>query len=601
VAGDPHSFARPDEARVTHVALDAALDFDARVLRGRAALDLAVAPDARAVVLDTRDLAVHAVTDAAGRALPFALGDADAVLGRPLAVELPDDATRVVVEYETSPRGDGLLWLAPEQTAGGAHPFVFSSGHAILTRSWLPTQDSIALRQTYDARVTVPDGLTVVMSAERLGPGGESDGRGGRRFAFRMPHPVPTYLIALAAGDIAFRPVGERTGVYAESVLVDAARDEFAEVETMLAAAESIAGAYRWGRADLLVLPPSFPFGGMENPRLTYVSPTLLAGDRSLTTIVAHELAHAWSGNLVTPATWGDFWLNEGVTVYLELRINEALYGAERAAMLETHGMRELAAELGRLGADSPDTRLHLDLVGRDPAVAVTAVPYIKGAAFLRAIERAAGRARFDAWLRTWFERHAFASVTTELFVRELRDGLLDDDVAIDLGVDPGAWVDAWVHGTGLPADAPRPISVRLANVEAQAAAFALGLPATSIDAAGWTPQEWRHFLNSLPRELPAERLDDLDETLALSASRNAEVLFAWLKLALRNAYAPALPAAERFLTAQGRGKFVRPLFAALAATEWGAAEARRIYTRARPLYHASVAAMVEAVLSAEG
>jgi leukotriene-A4 hydrolase len=589
VPHDVHSYARPAEARVTHVSLDAALDFGARVLRGRASLDLALAPDARAVVLDTRDLAIRAVADGAGRALPFALADADPVLGRALTVELPPGCARVVVDYETSPAGAGLLWLAPAQTAGGAHPFVFSSGHAILTRSWLPTQDSIGLRQTYDARVTVPDGLTVVMSAEHLTPAGVSDGRGGRRFEFRMPHPIPTYLVALAAGDIAFRAVGARTGVFAEAALVDAARDEFAEVETMLAAAESVAGAYRWGRADLLVLPPSFPFGGMENPRLTFVSPTLLAGDRSLTTIVAHELAHAWPGNLVTPATWSDFWLNEGLTVYLELRVNEALYGADRATMLEAHGMRELAAEIERLGADSPDTRLHVDLAGRDPAVGTTAVPYIKGAAFLRAVERVAGRARFDAWLRAYFERHAFASVTTALFVRELRDGLLDDDAAIDL--------DAWVHGTGLPADAPRPISVRLANVEAQAAAFALGLPASSVDAAGWAPQEWRHFLNSLPRELPADALDDLDETLALSRSRNAEVLFAWLRLALRNAYAPALPAAERFLLAQGRGKFVRPLYAALAATPWGAAEARRIFARARERYHASVAAMVEAVL----
>jgi leukotriene-A4 hydrolase len=588
-ARDPHSYARPDEARVTHLSLDAALDFDARVLRGRVALDLDVAPGARALALDTRDLAVHAVTDGAGRALPFALGDADPVLGRALTVELRDDTARVVVDYETSPAGAGLLWLAPEQTAGGAHPFVFSSGHAILTRSWLPTQDSVGVRQTWDARVTVPDGLTVVMSAEHLTPAGEGDGGSGRRFAFRMAHPIPTYLIALAAGDVAFRPVGPRTGVFAESALVDAARHEFAEVETMLAAAEGVAGPYRWGRADLLVLPPSFPFGGMENPRLTYVSPTLLAGDRSLTTLVAHELAHAWSGNLVTPATWSDFWLNEGFTVYLELRINEVLYGAERAAMLEAHGMRELGAEIARLGADSPDTRLHVDLVGRDPAVAVTAVPYIKGAAFLRAVERAVGRPRFDAWLRGWFERHAFASVTTEQFVRELRDALLDDDPAID--------VDAWVHGTGLPADAPRPVSVRMANVEAQAAAFALGLPAASVDAAGWSPQEWRHFLNALPRDLPDEQLADLDETLALARSRNAEVLFAWLRLALRNAYAPALPAAERFLLAQGRGKFVRPLYAALAATAWGAPEARRIYALARPRYHASIAALLDPIV----
>lgn len=592
---DLHSHARPHEARVTHVSLDATLDFDARVLRGRVALDLDVAPDAAEVVLDTKDLDVRAVTDGDGRALDWSLGPADPILGRALGVALPDGVRRVAVEYATTPAGEGLFWLEPAQTAGGGHPFVFSQGHAILTRSWLPTQDSVGLRQTYDARVTVPDGLTVVMSAERLTPGGEPGGGGGRRYAFRMPHAIPTYLIALAAGDLAFRPVSARCGVFAESALVDRARAEFAELERMLEAAEAVAGPYRWGRADLLVLPPSFPFGGMENPRLTFVSPTLLAGDRSLTTLVAHELAHAWSGNLVTPATWDDFWLNEGFTVYLELRVNEALYGAERAAMLETHGMRELAAEVARQGAASPDTRLRLDLAGRDPAVAVTAVPYVKGAAFLRAVERAAGRERLDAFLRSWFERHAFAAVTTETFVRELRGRLLGPG-ASPSGVD----VDAWVYGTGVPDDAPEPASALLAEVEARAAAFAGGAPAGALPGApAWVPQQWRHFLNTLPRELGAGRLGDLDGAFALSASRNGEVLFAWLKLALRNAYAPALPAAEWFLTSQGRGKFVRPLFQALLATDWGAGEARRVYARARPLYHATVAAAVDALFDA--
>src|SRR5687768_8615646 len=235
---DPHSHARPDEARVTHVSLDASLDFDARVLRGRASLDLDVAPGAREVVLDTRDLHVRGVSDADGRPLGHALGDADPVLGRALRVGLPAGVARVVVDYETSPGAHGLIWLGAEQTAGGARPFVFTQGHAILTRSWLPTQDALGLRQTYDARVTVPAGLTAVMSAEQLTPGGEPAAGGARRFAFRMDRPIPTYLIALAAGDIAFRAVGERTGVFAESALDDAAREEFAELEAMLAAAE---------------------------------------------------------------------------------------------------------------------------------------------------------------------------------------------------------------------------------------------------------------------------------------------------------------------------------------------------------------------------
>ncbi|MEJ7813402.1 MAG: M1 family metallopeptidase, partial [Gemmatimonadaceae bacterium] len=568
---------------------------NARQLRGRASLDLRTAPPAAAVVLDTKELRIHAVADERGRLLSFTLGAPDPVLGRALTVELPAGVTRVVVEYETSPDGNGLVWLAPEGTAGGEHPFVFSHGHAILTRNWIPTQDSLGLRQTYDARITIQRGLTAVMSAEHLTPAGVPHGA-GRRFEFRMTQPIPTYLIALAAGELAFRPLGARTGVFAEPALVERARDEFADLERMLAAAEAMAGPYRWGRADLLVLPPSFPFGGMENPRLTFVSPTLLAGDRSLTTVVAHELAHAWPGNLVTPATWSDFWLNEGFTVYLELRINEALYGAERAAMLEVYGHRELEAQVERLGATHPDTRLHLDLAGRDPAVAVTAIPYVKGAAFLRAVERAVGRARFDPYLRSWFDRHAFQSVTTDAFLRDLREHLLGGDAELERRVD----ARRWVYEPGVPSDAPRPASAALERVEAAARAFAASTSARSLEAgatSAWTPQEWRHFLDALPPGSSDEQLRALDEAVSRDHPNNSEVLFAWLRLAMRSQYAPALAAAERFLTAQGRGKFVKPLYAAMAESEWGAREARRIYRVARPLYHATVAAAVDAMV----
>src|SRR5215208_3696713 len=331
---DVHSYARPGEARVRHVTLDLTADFEARQLRGSAALDVDVATGAREVILDTGGLLVRAVTDDRGVPLPFTLGDPDPVLGRALSIALPGEAARaarVIIEYATSPGAAALQWFEPEQTAGGAHPFLFSQGHAILTRSWVPTQDSPAVRQTYDARITVPHALTAVMSAEQLTPGGVDCGR-QRRFEFRMRQPVPPYLFALAVGELAFRPLGPRTGVYAEPPLVERARNEFADLERMLAAAEAIGGPYRWERFDLLVPPPSFPFGGMENPRLTFVTPTLIVGDRSLTTVVAHELAHAWAGNLVTQATWSDFWLNEGFTVYMELRIIESLYGAERAA-----------------------------------------------------------------------------------------------------------------------------------------------------------------------------------------------------------------------------------------------------------------------------
>jgi aminopeptidase N len=618
---DVHSYARPAEARVTHVELDLVADFDRRQLRGWAALDIAASPAAREIVLDTRDLAIRAVTDAGGRPLPFALGTADPVLGQPLHVAIGGATTRVVVSYSTSPSAAALQWFAPDQTLGGRHPFLFTQGQAILARTWVPTQDSPGVRQTYDAGITIPAGLVAVMSAERLTPDGEPavapasepaaapdggdgmrappvdsrDGSAGgwRRFRFRMSEPVPAYLFALAVGDLAFRPIGPRTGVFAEPALLERAAYEFADLERMLHAAESVGGPYRWGRFDVLVPPPSFPYGGMENPRLAFVTPTLIVGDRSLTTVVAHELAHGWAGNLVTPATWSDFWLNEGFTVYMELRIIATLYGAERAAMLEVHGYRELAAELARMGATSPDTRLHVDLAGRDPAEGVTVIPYVKGAAFLRAIEREVGRERLDLYLRSWFDRHAFTSVTTEAFVRDLEEQLSAD--APGLGERVG--FDEWLYAAGLPGNVVQPESDALRAVDAQAAAFVGGAAGSSLRAASWTPQEWRHFLNSLPGELAADRLAELDATFALSESANSEVLFAWLRLATRSRYEPALPTLRRFVTAQGRGKFVIPLYRDLMATSWGQDEARRVYAEARPRYHALVTTALDAIV----
>jgi leukotriene-A4 hydrolase len=589
---DVHSYARPAEARVTHVALDLTADFDTRELRGRAALDLDVALGTTQVALDTRDLRVHAVTDDTGRPLHYSLGADDPVLGRALLVALPPGVTRVVIEYATAPGADALQWLAPEQTAGGEHPFLFSQGHAILTRTWIPTQDSPGIRQTYEARLTVPAVLTAVMSAEHRTPSGVRIGS-QRRFEFRMRQPIPPYLIALAIGDLAFREVGPRTGVYAEPVLVERARDEFADLERMLVTAESLLGPYRWGRFDVLVPPPSFPYGGMENPRLTFVTPMLIVGDRSLTTVVAHELAHAWAGNLVTQATANDFWLNEGFTVYTELRIMEALYGAERAEMLEVYGRRALDATIERLGATSPDTRLRVDLTGRDPAVGVTIVPYVKGAAFLRVIEQAVGRERFDRYLRSWFERHAFTSVTTESFVRDLREHLL----AGEPGLEERIGVERWVYQPGLPENAVPAVSTVLADVEASAASFVEGATAHSLPSGAWRAQEWRHFLDMLPRSLEAARLAELDSAAGLSQLRNGEILFAWLRLAVRNRYDAALPALERFLTSQGRGKFIKPLYEELMATEWGRSEARRLYGLARPHYHALVRTALDEIV----
>jgi aminopeptidase N len=592
---DVHSYANPAEARVTDVALDLTADFGAKQLAGTATLTIDRAPGAEAVVLDTRDLTIERVTTPGGEPLAFELGAADPHLGQPLRVMLPEAGERVVVHYRTAPgAADAVQWLNPEQTTGGRHPFLFTQGQAILTRTWVPTQDSPGIRQTYSAEITVPEPLTAVMSAEMLTPEGVP-ADDGTTYRFEMAEPIPPYLIALAIGDLEFEAVGPRTGVWAEPAVVDAAAYEFADMETMMDAAEALYGPYRWGRYDVLVLPAAFPFGGMENPRLTFATPTILAGDRSLVSLIAHELAHSWSGNLVTNATWSDFWLNEGFTSYFENRIMEAVYGADYARMLEALNRRGLDTELGELAP--ADQHLYLDLDGRDPDDGMTAVAYDKGAAFLRTIETAVGRERFDAFLRAYFDAHAFQPMTTERFLAYLDAHLIRGDAELEAQIQP----EAWVYGPGLPANAAPVASEAFARVEAEVDAFAGGAAPENLAADAWTTHEWLHFLDALPDAMNDDQLAALDRAFGLTETGNSEILFAWLRTAIANRYEPALPALRDFLTRQGRRKFVLPLYEDLMATEWGRGLAQEVYREARPGYHSVATNSIDPVVGWDG
>lgn len=594
-ASDPHTLGNPDVVRPAHVSLDLTLDFERQVVRGVAelTLDYRDRDAATQVDLDSRGLVVHTVTGDDGHALAFELGPEEPQLGRRLRITLGTRRpARLRIAYETGPGASALQWLAPRQTTSGKLPFLFTQSQAIHARSWIPLVDSPGVRVTYDASVHVPPGMTAVMSAEH----GTDEPEQGL-FRFRLRQSIPPYLIALAAGEIAFRSVGPRTGVYAEPAVVERAAAEFADMEKMLGAAEELLGPYAWGRWDAIVLPPSFPFGGMENPRLTFATPTVIAGDRSLVSVMTHELAHSWSGNLVTNATWGDFWLNEGFTTYLENRIDEALYGREWAEMQQLLGERDLRAGVVRLMATRPDaTRLALDLRGRDPEDG-PALAYDKGAAFLRVLEAHFGRPRFDAFLRAYFEHNALASMTSARLVETLKRELFQGDES--------AWktlqVEDWIYGTGLPANLVVPQNDRFAAVRRVAAAFAATGAWGGAGVRGstpWVTAEWLDFLGALPRELAAERLAALDARFRLSQSGNAEILSAWLVLCARNAYAPAYPAIEAFLTHQGRMKFLMPLYATLHAQPATGELAQRIFRQAKPSYHPIAAEAVERMLS---
>ncbi|WP_334160776.1 M1 family metallopeptidase [Phenylobacterium sp.] len=581
-AVDVRSYAEPRRARVTHVDLDLAVDFASRTLRGTAALDVLAQRGVDEVVLDALGLQIEKVTTPAGRPLAWRLGARDGDKGAPLTVQL-GGAKRIVVTYAAAPEASALQWLPPELTAGKAKPFLYSQGQPTLNRSWFPTQDSPGVRQTWTARLVVPEDLVAVMSGERLTPKGEPAGPGRRAYRFRMEHPVPTYLVALAVGDLALRELGARTGVYTEPAMLDRAAHELADTEKMVEAAEALYGPYRWGRYDVLVLPPAFPYGGMENTTLTFLTPTFITGDRANVGLVAHELAHSWSGNLVTNATWPDVWLNEGFTSYVENRIMEAIYGRERAVIeadLTWDGLQADIAELG--GPADPRTRLYGEPGGQ--------IDYFKGETFLRTLETLVGRARWDAYLRGYFDRHAFQPQTTAGFLADLRKHLVKGDAALEAKLQ----LDAWAYGSGLPDNAVHLRSPALAEVDRSVKAFADGAPAASLPAKGWTTQEWQRFLNNLPRKLSATQLADLDGAFGLSASTNGYVRSAWLELAIANRYEPALPSLRGFLGGVGRGLFVNPLYSGLMKQgDWGQALARQYFAETKATYHPSLAARI--------
>ncbi|MBP7515387.1 MAG: M1 family metallopeptidase [Flavobacteriales bacterium] len=571
---DPHSCARPEEAVVTHLDLDLQVDMSAHRISGTARYALKRS-SGDTVRFDTDGLSIRSVKLADGSAAGYVLGDTT-FLGRTLSVELPEGADTVVIEYATGDAARALQWLSPEQTADKSKPFLFTQGQAILTRSWIPVQDSPGIRFTYNAKVTVPKDLMAVMSAENAQVRSE-DGV----YTFRMDKPIPAYLIALAVGDIAFKPIDERTGIYAEKTVLDKAVWEFADMGKMVTAAEELYGPYRWGRYDVIVLPPSFPFGGMENPMLTFATPTIIAGDRSLTALIAHELAHSWSGNLVTNANWNDFWLNEGFTVYFEHRISEKLYGADYSAMTGMLGHQDLVASIKDLesGKHPEDTRLKLDLVGRDPDDGMTDIAYEKGYGLLRVLESKVGREKFDAFLRGYFDRFSFQSMTTERFITYLKDELLKPN-----GVEVN--VERWIYQTGLPDDDIVPDSDRFVKVDQEIARWASGKPAKQLAVKGWSTFEWMHFVRHLPAGLDEKRSDELDQAFHFTDSGNAEILAAWLEQCVKNDYGPSYERLDSFLNQVGRRKFLIPLYEQLITTEKGRAMAMNIYAQARPNYH---------------
>ena len=591
---DEHSYAEPGQVRTKDIALALAIDFAKKTLSGSATYTLDwVNPKAGRLVLDTRDLTIEKVVgeraDGKWGDLIFALEPADKLLGAKLSIAAPDRPKRVRITYTTSPNASGLQWLTPEMTQGKAAPFMFSQSQQIHARSWVPIQDTPQVRFTYTAHVTAPTDAMVLMSANN-DPKAARDGD----YMFAMPQPIPSYLLAIAAGDLVYKPISARSGVWAEPGTVDASVAEFADTEKMIVANERLYGPYRWDRYDMLVLPPSFPYGGMENPRLSFITPTVITGDKSLVSLIAHELAHSWSGNLVTFKTARDAWLNEGFTSYVENRIIEDLYGRERADMENVIERNALKAEFTPENVALQTMALKPGVL-KDPDDNLTGTVYTKGAWMLQFLEQRYGRAVFDPFLRGYFDHFAFQSIDSKQFADYAKANLLDKKP----GKVTQAEFDAWLYEPGVPATAPQTVSPRFDAVDtARKAMLDAGtVPPTSLTAK-WTTQEWVHFLEGMPKTLDHAKLGALDAAFKFTGTPNGEIAQRWYPLAIRSGHTTVNAAAVEFITRVGRRKLILPIYEALVASPAGLALAEQSFAKARAGYHPITTGSVEALIA---
>jgi len=587
---DWHTYSNYQDIITTHVHLDLAINFETKQLEGSIEHDLKrLNADVSTLILDTRDLDIHKAETFDGNkwsATSFKLAARDSVKGSMLTIALPKSATKVKIHYNSRPEASGLQWLLPVQTAGKKLPFMFSQSQAIHARSWLPIQDTPAMRVTYTARVTTDPSLRPIMAAKN-DPIWREDGR----YTFEMPQAIPTYLIAIAAGNIHYKKMSKQTAIYSEPELLDAAASEFEDTQAMIEATEKMYGPYRWTDYDLLILPPSFPFGGMENPRLSFITPTVIAGDKSLVNLIAHELAHSWSGNLVTNATWRDLWINEGFTSYVENRIMEEVFGKKRAVMEQALAAQDLKKEL----VDLPkgDTILHVAIEGRDPDDAFSGVPYTKGQLFLMFLEERVGRENFDHFLRQYFDQHAFQSIDTDNFMRYLDKNLLakfPNKVTKEE-------VRVWIKEPMLPSNAPNPQSDAFDNVSNNIEAWLSNdIKLAKIPTKTWSVHEWLYFINNLPKEISLQRLEELDAEYKLTQSSNNEIAHAWLLLNINKNNPSINKRLDDYMVSIGRRKLIVPLYKALLEDKSRYDFVKGIYTKAREGYHPLAQGTIDAL-----
>lgn len=572
---DIHTLCNADSINMKHLSLDLNVDMQAKKIEGTATWQIENPFGNKFLILDNKGLKIDSVwVDHQFVSFQFLNHP---ILGEGLKIPIEQNSKIVKIKYITGPQAKALQWLNASQTHSKKAPFLYTQSESIFARTWVPCPDGPGIRFTYDARIKVPKGMLALMSAS----GNPQQINDSSVYHFNMDIPIPAYLLALAVGDIEFQKISARTGVYAEPSMIKKVAYEFAHLEPMVQTAEKLYGPYRWGRYDVLVLPPGFPIGGMENPKLTFCTPTVIAGDRSLVNLIAHELAHSWSGNLVTSATWEDIWMNEGFTVYFERRISEAMNDASYADMLWELGYQDLELAVKDFGAKSPATHLKLELKAGEADNSLSDVAYEKGALLLKLIENTVGREKWDAFLNQYFQTHAFQSISTEQFLEYLDKNLLKGDSSLYKKIN----IPAWVYGPGIPNNAPRANMERFNKVNIALDQF---LKTNQIDKTVtqlWSTQEYLHFLRKMPDTITLEQLKQLDQVFDFTNATNSEIAFQWFYIAIPKKYTPAYDALEQFLSITGRQKFIVPLYQRLIDSKQSDF-AKSLYLKYKPNYH---------------
>ncbi|NOR88862.1 MAG: M1 family peptidase [Anaerolineales bacterium] len=585
---DPHSFADLSQGLIKHIDFEIRVDFETRILTVGAAYQLAE-PVSGTFYLDTLDLEIERVYSG-DEELDWSLTEQNESLGQRLELQNLEKIHGFTIDLRTSPAAEALQWMTPHQTLGGKHSFLYSQCQSISARSIFPCQDTPSVRFTYAASVTVPKPLMAVMAAEAVG---SQQDENASTFQFKMPQPIPSYLFALAVGNLVFQEMGPRTGVYAEPEQLEAAAYEFAENEAKLVEAEKLFGPYKWDRYDLLILPPSFPYGGMENPRLTFLTPMSIRGNRLHTDIVSHELAHAWTGNLVTNATWEHAWLNEGWTTYAEKRISEVLYGVDHIQITNYIQRNQMFEVMERVITDPKYTCLRTHLEGVSPDEGFTLVTYAKGYTFLLMVEQAVGREAFDEFIHKYINAFSFQSLTTEEFIDFMRAELPS---VFDL-----VNVQEWLYEPGFPESAPEIHSRQVAEVDVVNEKYRQGILPTTEVVKDWDWMQTSIFLRALPVTISIEDCRYFEDLFALDEDTYPPLLGDFYKVCIRSGYEQIYPQVEALFSATGRLAVIMPVFRTMLDTEWTQALARPLFEEMRERYHPHTIAVFERFLKAAG